>query len=616
MAELRPEDIASRSFRNVFRGFDPDEVRRFLSVVAEFLEELTRERERLSERLSEMSDDDIKVEMEAVGREVGEVLETARQAAAAMRERAAGDAARWRSEVMAETESERRRARADAEHLRGDAWTTADELLNQAQREATKIVDDAGKEALRRVGEAEREAHRIQTHSRREADEVLRNARMEAERLVIEATARRDEIIESAQKQAESAQERTRALEQRRDELKREIDSVKEALAAMEGEMDHRRERLGYSPSTTDAEAGESEAEQHWEPGETVRIIRSQSGTRSETVTPRTDIEEVAVQEVAPKVKVISASELSNWDAKQREAVDQREDVADEEIAEQPQPTDESPEEEDEAAPGQSVAPESDERANGTGFDELAGLFARLKEPEPSETKTGPSVEAETDEAGAPGQEPDPDAVGDVFERRDAVLLPVANEALRDIKKSLTEAQNDALEALRLDHQGWVPDGAGLEDRVREDLTELAEASFRLGCSSVTELLGGEQPLPELTEDVVTSSFSSDLVRELRHVLEEGRAHDQGTRQLSSSVSRVFRAWRTDESERRVRDLSLSAYNMGVARTADAAGLPGMRWLVAGRGCATCRAQGAEQTVKERPPAHPGCECAIVPIQG
>lgn len=613
MAELRPEDIASRSFRNVFRGFDPDEVRRFLGVVAGFLEELTREQERLSARLSEMGDDDIKVEMEAVGREVGEVLETARQAAAAMRERAAADAARWRSEAMAETESERRRARADAEHLRGDAWTTAEELLNQAQREATKIVDDAGKDALRRVGEAEREAHRIQTSSRREADEALRNARMEAERLVIEATARRDEIIESAQKQAESAQERTRALEQRRDELKREIESVKDALAAMEGEMDHRRERLGYSPSTSDSEPGESESEQHWEPGETVRIIRPQSGARSETVTPRTDIEEVAVQEVAPKVKVISASELSNWDAKQREAVDEREDVADEEIAEQPQPTGVSPEEE---GSGQSVALESDERANGTGFDELAGLFERLKEPESSETKAEPSVETAIEEDGASGQDLDPDALRDVFERRDAVLLPVANEALRDIKKSLTDAQNDALEALRLDHEGWVPDGVGLEDRVREDLSELAEASFRLGCGSVVELVGGEIAFPDLTVDVVTSPLSSDLVRELRHVLEEGRAHDQGTRQLSTSVSRVFRAWRTDESERRVRDLSLSAYNMGVARTAEAAGLPGLRWLVAGRGCATCRAQGAEPAVKEPPPAHPGCECAIVPIQG
>ena len=46
-----------------------------------------------------------------------------------------------------------------------------------------------------------------------------------------------------------------------------------------------------------------------------------------------------------------------------------------------------------------------------------------------------------------------------------------------------------------------------------------------------------------------------------------------GNRERGASVGRVFRAWRTDEAERRVRGVAHSEYNAGVAAGLDALGI-------------------------------------------
>lgn len=104
MDQLTPDQVAGRSFRQAFRGFDSTEVKEFLAVLAEILRDLTAQRDRLAGRLGEFAERDLKSEFAAVGTEVTQVLEAAREAAEGMRDRAASDAARWRSEAMAEIE--------------------------------------------------------------------------------------------------------------------------------------------------------------------------------------------------------------------------------------------------------------------------------------------------------------------------------------------------------------------------------------------------------------------------------------------------------------------------------------------------------------------------------
>jgi DivIVA domain-containing protein len=307
MADFDSGDQHRLAFRTSLRGYDRADVDARLRELAEEIEGLREERDRLAARLHAGGDRDLAAEFEAVSREVGEVLEAARVAAEGMRERAAAETARWRSETLAGLEAETRQAKDDAEHLRGDAWTTAEELLKQSQREAAHIVEEAREESLRLIGEAERQAHRIESAARRESEESVRTARMEAERLVLDAQERHDEIIETASRQAEIASERTRALELRRDELRKELDAVRAALSTAEGELDERRAVLGLA----EPEDVETERPASWVPGETVRVVRPQALGQppAEAPAPEQVDPETAVD--LGEVRVISASELA-----------------------------------------------------------------------------------------------------------------------------------------------------------------------------------------------------------------------------------------------------------------------------------------------------------------
>ena len=646
--EPRPEDIARRTFRTVFRGFDPAEVSAFLGEVAEDLRRVIEQRDRLAARLGELGSRDLAAEFEAVSREVGRILEVAREAAEAMRERAAADAARWRSEAVAEVEAERRRARADAEHLRGDAWATAEELLKQVQKEAEALRRGAEQDAITVLGEAEREAHRIGAAARREAEELLRNARMEAERLVVEAQARHDEIIESARRQAEAAQERARALEERRDELMKELTAVRAALSQFEGELDARRETAGLSepePSTTVKVVRQvvpeaAETSEDWEPGETVRVIRpavetpppepevpdaDELAAEVERLRRRAESEAAADVSEEPGEPEAESVEATTVEAPDVETVAEVEAPADEEPVSPVGVDVEEPATSDDEDVEPAAAPSEPAAAAPAGPPpDVEDLFARLRtaptvpsEPtEPTETAE-PSEGEEASVADVPTDGP-PERTGDVvagpdpFELRDRLLLPVTNRALRNVKRQLTEEQNVALEEIRLSDGAWDPSVDDLTDRVKADLVVLAAESFAAGYTAVCELLGEDVGRPSTPTTDVASGFAADLVHGLRVVLEEGRAAGQGSRQLGASISRVFRGWRTDEAERRVRDIAHAAFHRGVARTLEMAERP-VGFVVAGRGCATCRAAAEEDPVTSVPPLHPGCACLVVP---
>jgi DivIVA domain-containing protein len=249
-------------------------------------------------------------------------------------------------------------------------------------------------------------------------------------------------------------------------------------------------------------------------------------------------------------------------------------------------------------------------------FTEVAGLFDRLRTdehpviaPESSDLK---SADPSSPDESVVERRLTPSVV-DPFETRDRLLLPVGNRALRNLKRQLTEAQNEVLEEIRLDEANWHPTADAITTRVRADLVVLFAESFGAGHAAAEELLGGRAPRPTTPREEVAGDFVDDLVEELEHVLADGRHSGHGARQLGASLSRVFRGWRTDQSERRVRDLSLEAYHEGLARSLELAGVTDLVWKVAGRGCATCRAAGADRQEDLRPPAHPGCECTLAP---
>lgn len=597
--DVTPDSVRGASFRTVLRGADPSAVDQFLSDVADVLEDLQKERDRVVARLGEFADRDLKSEFENVGREITTVLEAAREAAETMRERASADAARWRSESMAESEQLRKDAKNDAEALRSDAWATGTELLNQTVAEAKHLRESAERDAITIAGEAEREAHRLVSGARREAEDILRSASMDAEKTTAEAEKSRDDMMSNARKQAEASQERTRALEQRREELMEELEGVRAALRQMEGTLEAKREDLNLSrtgdtsvrviPGNRPADTV-PEPPVTWQPGETVRIIRD---------------------EPEPRVSDRSEQHVTRPDAVDTVAAEPLEPEPDVEPTEQPEP---------EPAPRREAPPAPPRRETETekavvpeetdADDDVNALFASLRTPEarasgvPESSREAGEASEKSVPGPASGPPPTIRTADETIEERDSVLLPITNRALRGIKKAVTEAQNVALDGLRTD-TGWRPDRAAISETLRADLITLWAESYAAGHDRAEAMAGARLKRPSTPATDSPEGFGSDLVKDLER---EMAAVSDGQKERQSAASKVFRAWRTDEAERRIRSFALAGFHRGLVDSA--AGLP-IEWVASGAPCSACRG-AAQDPVATPPPVHPGCECTLV----
>jgi hypothetical protein len=149
-----------------------------------------------------------------------------------------------------------------------------------------------------------------------------------------------------------------------------------------------------------------------------------------------------------------------------------------------------------------------------------------------------------------------------------------------------------------------------MEEQIRPDIVVLLAESFSMGHTAAEEMIGMSFPRPPTPARDEASAMSVVLAEQLQQVIADGG--EEGSREVTAAVSRVFRGWRTDEAERRVSDLASSAYHDGLRAT-----LAGSRhllgWVVAGRGCARCR-EIAERAEGAAPPLHPGCGCTLVPL--
>ncbi len=593
--DVSPEEIRQARFRTVLRGLDADEVSAFLDRVASEIEGLSEERERLTARLGEYAGRDLESEFDSLGREVAAVLQAAREAADQMRERASVDAARWRSEAQAEVDALRKEAANDAETLRGDAWATGSELLAQAAVEAQRTRSEAERDVLSVMGEAEREAHRLTSSARRETEDLIRAATMDAEKVASEAKKRHDDIIDQAHRQAESAQERTRALEERREELMEELETVRAALARLEGTLQERRDSLDLSSESSSVrvvpapklEPGEPD----WELGETVRVIPP-VGPR-----PFPDAPEDLFPEPEPEPEPVPEPEPEPDPVPEPEP--------------EPEPVPE-PEPEPEPDPEPLSEPEPVSEPEPAP-DVVESLFASLRGQPPPETPTMATATPEASDGSEALMEevrietvPAPliSSDNDVIDERDARLLPITNRALRGVKKAVTEAQNVALDSLRTE-ESWYPEGGDLADMMRADLIGLWAESYSAGHAIAEEQLGAKLRRHETPHSTAADDFGTDLAEAVSGALIQA---GDGQRERQSATSRVFRGWRTDEAERRVRELALTGYHRGLVESLADQGR--LAWVPSGTPCSACRT-AATDPVSNLPPVHNGCECTL-----
>ncbi len=502
--DITADEVRRAQFASTFRGADRSEVQAFLDVVAMRLHELERERDRLRTQLEDVGAQDLEAEFDEVGREVSAILQAARDAAESMRERASLDATRWRTDATAEAELKLRQAATDAEALRRDAWTTGADLLGQTEEEARKMREQVDRDVLTIQGEAEREAHRLTATSRREAEDRVRNATMDAERITSQAEKRRDEIIDQANKQAAAAQERTRALEQRRDELLEELENVRSTLTRLEGSLEERRESLDLTAESS-----------------SVKVVPPQSA-------------EPQTWEPGETVRVVQAEAKPSSDRL--------------EAAEEPKP---------EPDPEPHPVPVADIAAEPAGSpDDLGALFDSLRSGEPLEEV---QVEAESE----PASPAEPIATRDWIEERDSRLLPITNRALRGVKKAVTELQNIALDSLRTD-EAWRPEASAISEAVQAELTTVWAESFAAGHAVAEEMTGDKLKRPRTPRQGIVKDFGAALGGALSGALDDAGA---GQRERQSAASKVFRVWRTDEAERRIREAAIEAFERGIEKS-------------------------------------------------
>ncbi|MBT8215282.1 MAG: hypothetical protein HKN74_09030 [Acidimicrobiia bacterium] len=423
-----------------------------------------------------------------------------------------------RSSADADTAQQREEARSAAEAMRASVWDEATAILDQVAREVADVRERAENEALAIIADGEQQSHRMVSQARQTSEEQRRAARIEAERLVGDAQAQHDEIIENATRAAATAQERTQALERRRTELMGQLEKAQQAMRTLEEELETRQENLRDRNVPLDSS--------------TVKIVQSEpeelAGVRVIPSAPRTKAPPVTAEEIMDEVRSLREQRLAPGEAAEADDTGEPEPVP-EAVEEAPPPADEP------------VAAEADR--------DIDALFANLREVGPAEAATAATSPRR------PAGDVDPDDL------RERLLLPLQNTAHRQIKRQLTEQQNLALEQLRISGESWEP---ALEDHqaaFASVLSELVLESTRAGYLAARELgvrAGGPPELPPAAD--AHTEFAADLVAAVTDTLVRSRTAGESTRKTSGAVSRVYRSWRTDGAEHRLRELSEVAY--------------------------------------------------------
>ncbi len=571
--EVTPEEIRNAQFSTTLRGWDRGEVESVLATAARRIEELETQCSQLESKLAETPSQDMASEFEHVGHEVTAILQSAREAAESIRERASRDAALWRREAVEEADTARKEAAADAEAMRRDAWVTGSDLLEQTSASAEAMRAAAERDVLTIMGEAERDAHRLTSGARREAEDLVRNANMEAEKINSDATKRRDEIIDGANRQAATAQERARALEQRRDELLVELENVRATLTRLEGSLEERREALDLTriaPEDTSVRIVHppAEAKQDWELGETVRVVPKEPRDHFE---PDPDIADELSDQVA---RIQDPAGGADWPATPPAV--EPEPVVEPAPSTDPVPTSTPAPAEQESQNSQEVDDSlPDEVAPaGESADDVEALFASLRhggEDSPDPLSESDPVTADPEDSRddpQPEQPDEPDVTGgtngtDWIAVRDSRLLPITNRALRGVKKAMTEVQNVALDSLRT-AEDWRPDEGSIADSIHAELVAVWSESFAAGHAVAEQMAGDRLKRPATPVSNADQEFASDLADAVSTALDKA---GEGPRERQSAASRVFRVWRSDEAERRIRDIAVLGYETGIEKS-------------------------------------------------
>ncbi len=172
MPDMSVELIAGRRFAQSWRGYDPDEVKDFLTQVAAQVRSL---RERI--------DFEVSVRREAEQRALHPQI----------------DEAMLMSAVGEQTAAILRSARSAAAEITARAEETAASLISAAEAKAAEVVAEGEAQVANRTAEAEASANDLWSRVLSEVDQLRKSAQQDAEVLAEQATQKYEEVVEGAE---------------------------------------------------------------------------------------------------------------------------------------------------------------------------------------------------------------------------------------------------------------------------------------------------------------------------------------------------------------------------------------------------------------------------------
>ena len=613
-----PMSVAEASFSSARRGYNPDEVRAFLTSVAAELSRL-HERERQLEaelrdaqlvRTSPAAELDDETVAAMLGEETLRVLQTARESATQIKTRAEESAARILREAHDEANRVRQDAEVEAARKRHDAGADAEAEVALAKQQGREMVNEARAYRERVLADLER-----RTKLARQQIEELRQGR---ERLL--------QVFERARLVAVDVTTELQAIEEP-DEYVSLAPTTGPVPLMVPGrppppESGHAVDDTGAELTGDPSDAATDDADAAAD----VDIAHDDDETAAETDDGDHDGDDDDTADDSAEAGV---------DADATTPIE----VGDDAVAE-------TAEEEPDAEPSPDTTPSARADANVVQFPsriveidspesevapdderpDVDGIFARLRSaaPDPApEPDLAPAEAPEPDQADA--GEPTP------FSRRNEAIVPLIVSAARKLKRVLADEQNEVLDLLRrkepvTELATLLPDTdehvAVYTGAIADELLGAAAAGAgELGAKDTKTLRRKLDQADAL--GAARSVVRNGLIGPLRDRIERALADSDGDNdEVARTARAVYREWKTQHIDDQLDDVFLSAFGGGVAVTAEH-GAP-MVWLIdpTSPGCPDCEdnslagpvaAGDPYPTGHTSAPAHAGCRCLVLP---
>lgn len=633
-----PAAVAAAQFTLSRRGYREEEVRDFLRQVSvEMARLLERERFLESELKAMQARGPIDVGAideaavtELLGAEAARVLSVAREAAQAMRTRAA---------------------------------ESAEQVVRDATREAARLLEESNVEASRRRSDVSGEA-----------EQELELAKQQGREMIAEVRAYRERVLTDLAKRTEDARRELEHLVHERERLLGAFERARHAASDVVGDLNEFDETLRGTgvtpplvppdapppprptrPSKTpifDAKQYEHELGESHQSVEVTAVVSDAAPSNEEVAIikdvehvdhvdePVATVETVEIVEEIPKeivetpeeivettevsetAEVVQLAEVVNLSDRRRQKETPRASHVAPELDAPEHPVFEriqgsSPDEEP-----QSVSPDQTSPATTSRVDEI---FARLR------TASTTRVASETTQKiAAPGKPPKVDE--SVFQRRAEVVDPALPGLIRAIKRCLADNENAVLthvstkrSTLTLAALLATPSELALQytEAIRELVTSIAVDAARSHSAARRSDMRAVIAQGAVLEKV-TEMFVADFISPLHERVAATLVTSAGDRDaLLVALRALFAEWKSQHLAPIVSDIAYFSYARGLFLGCDTKA--GVCWAVDPQGPACADAEDNSLATEMRhgdafptghthPLAHAGCRCLVVPL--